>query len=143
MEEADTTKTAQMEHCFYEGTGFQPVSSFKEWQIAYLNDTSILRHGAVNYMERHFETDEAFILQNGSAILYLGGGAEEPRTITAVKMLRGHVYQVRQNIWHNVALFSGTSLLLVEQKGTGMGNSELFSLPPTRLIEVEDCPAII
>lgn len=135
--------TQQMEHCFYVGAGFQPVSSFKEWQIAYLNDTEILRHGAVNYMERHFETDEAFILLSGSAALYLGGGAKTPGVITATEMLRGHVYQVRQNIWHNVALLPGTSILLVEQKGTGIGNSELFSLPPERLTEAEDCAVIV
>ena len=48
--------------------------------------------------------------------------------IQAEVMASGKLYNVKQNTWHTVLLSRDASILIVENRDTGEGNSEFFQL---------------
>lgn len=43
-------------------------------------------------------------------------------------MERGKVYNIPQGLWHNTIMVPGTRMVLIEDPGTGMSNSEIYHL---------------
>jgi len=54
--------------------GYQPVIDFGAWRVAILNYLDEIHPARIDFMERHNETDEVFVLHKGRAILFLGEG---------------------------------------------------------------------
>ena len=53
----------------YDGIGYQKLFHFNDWRVAILNHISELNFPKeINYFQAHLETDEAFVLLEGSAI---------------------------------------------------------------------------
>ena len=72
----------------------------------------------ITYLERHNETDEVFILLEGSASLFMG---EDAREVVMEKFLS---YVVKKSAWHNIVVSEDARVLIVENKNTGKHNSE-------------------
>ncbi len=58
----------------YSGPGYQPVIDFQTWRVAILNYIDEIHPAKINFMERHNETAEVFVLIKGKGILFLGRG---------------------------------------------------------------------
>lgn len=110
----------------YDKEGFAPVMSFEDWRVAFLNDTIVLKEENITYLERHLQTDEVFVLLQGSADLFVA--QEAPLNIYRIKMKLGHVYQIKKNVLHNITMKNEAKVLLVEKEGTGKENSEFISI---------------
>ena len=87
-----------------------------------------LRQAVLEWMERHTQTDEVFVLLEGWATLLIGGNQGKIDNIQAVGMASGKIYNVKQNTWHSALLSRDALILIVENRDTGEGNSELFQL---------------
>ena len=87
------------------------------------NDKSLF-----NELERHNETDELFVLTAGACSLVYADGADWEIKFGAVSMERGKVYNIPQGLWHNTITVPGTRMVLIEDPGTGMSNSEIYHL---------------
>jgi ureidoglycolate hydrolase len=119
-----------LEICEFTGIGYQPIIDFSEWRVAILNYIDEIHPENIEKMERHNETDEVFVLMKGQGILFLGEGQECAVKIHSQVLESGKVYNVKRSVWHSVVLSLDGSVLIVENRNTGMENSSYFSLDP-------------
>lgn len=104
----------------YTGEGFAPLISYGAWRVAICN---ALADEALFALQRHLETDEAFVLLAGTGAMLVAGGETEVEEAHWVTMEPLKVYNVRRNTWHAHQITAGSSLLIVENVDTGDANS--------------------
>ena len=112
----------------YHGEGYRPLIDFGSWRVAILRWEPGSRADQIECMERHTQTDEVFVLLKGWATLLIGGNQGKVDNIQAELMASGKLYNVKQNTWHSALLSRDASILIVENRDTGEGNSEFFRL---------------
>lgn len=112
----------------YHGKGYQPLIDFGSWRVAILRWEPGSRAEEIEFMERHTQTDEVFVLLEGWAALLIGGNQGKVDGIQAEVMAGEKLYNVRQNTWHTALLSRDASILIVENRDTGEDNSEFFQL---------------
>lgn len=100
------------------------IYSFGEWRIAATKywEGNLIENRKI--IERHNETDEVFILLEGSAVLYTAGNADEPGEFEFVKMEPFKAYGVQKGYWHAHALAENATVLIVENENTSRENSD-------------------
>jgi len=93
----------------HEGQGYHPYLITPKWQVAQLNYAPEEELESIEKLDIHFETDEAFFLIGGEAVL-IGASIEhlEPEN-TVIDydfqiMKPGVLYNIPKNVWHNTAL---------------------------------------
>lgn len=94
--------------------GFKAVLEFEGWKIGLLRYSE--RFSEFKMIERHLETDEAFVLLEGEATLY-----EEENTY---KMEKCKVYNVKKGLWHHIVVSENATVLIVENSNTTTDNTE-------------------
>ncbi len=118
----------------YDGEGFQPLVVFESWRVAMLNDCpEKYRRETLEYVERHRETDEIFVLLSGECTLLIGGNGDAPAQLEALPMEPFKVYNVRKGVWHNLLGQPGMRLFLVENADVSLENSDRFTVTPDML----------
>lgn len=110
-------------------TGFQTLVNYGSWRVAAARFHPGEKPGRPDSLSRHLETDEVFVLLNGSCTLYIGGTGECPATVSMVEMEPGSVYNIRKGTWHARTLTPETLVLIVENRMTGDFNSETAAFP--------------
>lgn len=103
--------------------GFAGLWTYGQWKIAMMNDAPHLRYEALGSISKHLCTDEAFVLLEGSATMYIGDGDDEVGSITRFDYEKGKLYVVAKGTWHQIRTYPGTKLLIVEQADTSPDNS--------------------
>lgn len=106
----------------YTGESYQTAMAFGHWKIAYLNHADYFSEETLARVERHNETDEAFILLEGEATLVVGTKAHR------IPMERYKIYNVPKGVWHHILTVAGTRVLIVENEDTGELNSDFYDL---------------
>ncbi len=96
------------------GEDFKAVLEFEGWKIGLLRYSD--RFSDFKIMERHLQTDEAFVLLEGEATLY-----EEENTY---KMEKCKVYNVKKGLWHHIVVSEDATVLVVENSNTTKDNTE-------------------
>lgn len=114
----------------YSEPGYQPVIDFDAWRVAILNFLDEIQPERIDFMERHNETDEVFVMLRGSGILFLGEGKTGVEKIHPQVMEYGKIYNVKRSVWHTVVLSLDGSVLIVENRNTSRDNSDYCSLLP-------------
>lgn len=102
----------------YNGEGYNPTFKFDTWIVAYLNYAPRFDRKTLEYLERHNETDEVFILLEGAATLLIGENGEE------VVMDKFKQYVVKKGEWHNIIVSRDAKVIVVENSNTSKQNSE-------------------
>ena len=103
-----------MESITYTGDGWKIMKEFEGWKIGYLRYNE--RFSKFAEMERHLETDEVFVLLEGTAILYV-----ESET---VEMKKGTLYTASKGEWHHIIVSKDAAVLVVENSNTSKENTE-------------------
>lgn len=103
-----------MEIYDFDGEDFKAVMQFEGWKIGLLRHSD--RFSKIEIMERHNETDEAFVLLEGDATLYV----EED----SVKMEKCKVYNVKKGEWHHITVSCDATVLVVENSNTSRENTD-------------------
>jgi ureidoglycolate hydrolase len=112
-----------------EAEGMQRVVESGGWVIGIKNYKLANDREHFDYVERHFLTDEAFVLLQGECTLLVDVSALNDRTdIRPLRMEAGQVYCVHKGIWHNMIMSKDAKLILVENSDTSSANSELYTL---------------
>ena len=106
----------------YKNDNYMTVMRYGAWRIAYLNNGDKFFEKNFQRIERHLQTDEAFILLEGEATLIIG---EE---LNRIKMEPHKVYNVPKGVWHHIFTGEGTRVVIVENEDTGADNSEYMSV---------------
>jgi ureidoglycolate hydrolase len=112
----------------HKGEGYKPLIDYGSWRVAILRWGPGSRAESIEFLERHTQTDEVFVLLQGWASLFIGGNREMVDEIQEEIMARGKLYNIKQNTWHTALLSRDASILIVENRDTGQGNSEYFQL---------------
>ncbi len=103
-----------MEILSYSGENFSVAMQFEGWKIG------ILRYGdkfdKYAFNERHLLTDEAFVLLEGSAVLYEN---ETPYVMEKCK-----IYNIKKGVWHHIIVKPETTVLVIENSNTSPENTE-------------------
>lgn len=112
----------------YSGEGYQPLIDFGTWRVAILRWEEASLPENIESMERHTQTDEVFVLLEGQATLILMSNSMTEDGIHPVNLEACKLYNVKQNVWHTVMLSRDASILIVENRDTGVDNTEFFHL---------------
>ena len=112
----------------YTGEGYQPVIDFESWRVAILNFIEEIHPEKIDFVERHNETDEVFLLLHGRGILFLGEGEVQIEKIHPVVLESGKLYNVKRGVWHTTVLSRDGSVLNVENQDTTRENTNYLPL---------------
>ena len=125
----------------YSQEGYRPLIDYGEWRVAVLNYCEELLPENIDKMQKHNQTDEVFVLLKGSCTLYLAEGEDEIKNIYAQKMEPFKLYNVKKSVWHTHSLSSDGSVLIVENRNTGLDNSPEIQLSPAereKIVELSE-----
>ena len=103
----------------YEGEGYKPVVVFESWRVAVIRYAD--RFSEVFTIEKHFETDEVFVLVEGDATLWVKEDNED--ALIPVKMEIGKIYNVKKGVWHHITVSKDALVLVIENQNTGADNT--------------------
>lgn len=106
-----------------EKAGYSPVWDYESWRVAMTLDTPEMHRDRITTIAKHLETDEAFILLEGNANLYIGDGGDEVGKLTKYQMEPGKLYVVHPSTWHVTETLAGCRILIVENRNTGDANT--------------------
>lgn len=112
----------------YTGEAMKRVYENVKWTIGVKNWKPGSDPGMIDCLERHNETDELFVLVEGSCVLVYAEEAESGLQFGSVKMEPGAVYNIPQSLWHNAITSKDAKLIVMEDVSTGMNNSDMLTL---------------
>jgi len=113
---------SQLEITEYNGPGYKPLVDSGGWRVAVVNYMPKLELSRLDFLERHLETDEVFVLLQGEAGLLIG------QERLQVPLEIGKICNVKRGIWHRVYMTPGAKVLIVENTDTEPHNTEYHRL---------------
>jgi ureidoglycolate hydrolase len=113
----------------YNGGGYQPLIDHGTWRVAVLRWEQSMLPEKLEFMERHTQTDEVFVLLKGQATLILGDSELRAESTYQQAMEPEKLYNVKRNAWHTIVLSLDASILIVENQDTGEINTEYCRIP--------------
>lgn len=108
--------------------GYNPFLIREQWQVAILNYAPEESLEAIDKLDVHFETDEVFVLQQGQAVLIAASIEDSKLNFQAIDMLPQVVYNIPANVWHKIAMQPCSSVLILENQETHVGDFEFYPL---------------
>lgn len=112
----------------HEGDGYNPLLIGPKWQMALLNYASSEDVMNLTSLDVHFQTDEAFVLLAGHAVLIAATIEDGKVTYEMVNMEQGIMYNIPKDMWHKIATEPGACVLIVEDANTHEGDFEFYHL---------------
>ncbi|HQY92695.1 hypothetical protein [Caldilinea sp.] len=110
---------------------YQSVLTFSGWKVAMLRCFEIVAPENFTRVERHWNTNEVFILTAGEADLILFDDADgTPTQSFVIAMQHSVAYNVRQSIWHHVIMSPDAHVILIEREETGPATTDYYALAP-------------
>lgn len=103
-----------MEITEFTGEDFKVVKKTESWKIGFLRYSD--RFADFGVLERHMETEESFILMEGSAVLY--------EDFQSYDMEKGKVYSISKGVWHHIVVSKDATVIVVENADTSLENTE-------------------
>lgn len=103
-----------MEIFDYEGEDFKAVMQFEGWKIGFLRYSE--RFSDFKILERHTQTDEAFVLLEGDAVIY--------ENTESVKMEKRKLYNIKKGTWHHIVVSRDATVMVIENSNTSKENTE-------------------
>ncbi|MFN3333853.1 MAG: hypothetical protein ACK47M_15200 [Caldilinea sp.] len=116
---------------------YRPVLSFDGWKVAMLRYCDVVAPETFHRVERHWNTNEVFILTAGRADLILLDEADGAPTKSHVIPMQPNVaYNVRQSVWHHVVMSLDAHIVLIERAETGPATTDYVALAPDMILAV-------
>jgi mannose-6-phosphate isomerase-like protein (cupin superfamily) len=117
-----------IEEYTHTGQGYNPFLIREKWQIAQLNYEPAYAPDALRKLDVHHKTDEAFILLQGEAVLIAASINGKGVELELSKMKPNVLYNIPKGCWHNIALWKGAKVLIIEDENTHLGDFEFYYL---------------
>lgn len=117
-----------IEQYYTEANGYHPFLISKGWQVALLNYLPEQDVNAIVKVDRHLETDEAFVLIKGTAVLIEAVPGPDEFEFICLKMVAGVIYNVPAGMWHNIAMDSQAQVIIAEKNDTHLHDFEFAYL---------------
>ena len=107
---------------------YKPVLDFHGWKVAMLRYFDVVAPETFYRVERHWNTNEVFILTAGEADLIIFDGDEAPTEGYAFPMELNVAYDIQQSVWHHVVMSPDAHIILFERSETGLDTSDYAEL---------------
>ena len=121
----------------HEGRGYNPFLIKEGWQVAQLNYTPEQDLLNIDKMDRHLQTDEVFVLLQGTAILIGAHLLDETFQFDCVRMKAGVTYNIPTGVWHNIVMTPGAEVIIFEKDGTHLGDFEYRPLSENQKLDLQ------
>lgn len=112
----------------HESQGYNPFLINDRWQVAQLNHAPEEELNAIERLDIHFHTEEVFLLIEGIAVLIAANLTKGKIKYDLQIMKPGITYNIPKNMWHNIAMYQGSKVLIVEDAYTHKGDYEFHYL---------------
>lgn len=112
----------------FAGEGMNRVFENEKWTVGIKNWKPANDVSGINCLERHNETDELFVLTEGSCTLIYANESDGKLVFDSVKMEKNKVYNIPATLWHNTVTNRDTKMILIEDSNTSMENSDILEL---------------
>jgi hypothetical protein len=113
-----------LEKYFHSGSGYNPHLIRDGWQLAQLNYAAEQAPSVIDRVERHVQSDEAFVLCKGSAMLVTAVSESDILRFEVCRMTPFVTYNVPKGTWHNIAMTPDDIVLIVERSNTHLQDVE-------------------
>jgi len=117
-----------IEKYHHEGEGYNPFLIREGWQVAQLNYMPGQGIDDIQKIDIHFETDEAFVLVAGKAVLIAAEKEGDNVSFEMISMKQGVVYNIPKDVWHNIAMLADAQVIIVEKDNTHLGDYDFYYL---------------
>lgn len=110
----------------YEGEGYSVVQESGSWKIAIMNYSDRFSLLKPIILEKHFCTDECFVLLKGTVELLTIPGddpADKRSKLEKMTLLPDHVTCVEKGTWHHLLASKDSKVIVFENKDTSMKNT--------------------
>lgn len=108
---------------------YQPVLDFHGWKVAMLRHFDVVAPETFYRVERHWNTNEVFILSAGQADLIICEGDAKPTTAHVFPMQLNVAYNIQQSVWHHVVMSPDAHIILFERSETSLETTDYAELP--------------
>ena len=105
-------------------SGFDAIIKNESFKCAFITLSPAYAFGSVEEMKRHNETDEIFILLNGSAVMLIYEGG----IFTEYPLAKSAAYNVHAGTWHYLAVSEDALVFVTENANTDSANSDIIKL---------------
>jgi endo-1,4-beta-D-glucanase Y len=121
-----------------EGDGYHPFLIRDGWQVAQLNYQEEQHINNIKKLDVHLQTDEVFVLTKGVSVL-IAANIEEGEPVFELELMEQHkVYNIPQDMWHNIAMEKGSEVIIIEKSNTHISDFEFFELSKEKQIELKE-----
>ena len=121
-----------------EGDGYHPFLIRDGWQVAQLNYQEEQHINNIKKLDVHLKTDEVFVLTKGVSVL-IAAKIEEGEPVFELELMKQHkVYNIPQDMWHNIAMEKGSEVIIIEKSNTHISDFEFFELSKEKQIELKE-----
>jgi mannose-6-phosphate isomerase-like protein (cupin superfamily) len=121
-------KNQLIEEYPHEGEGYDPCLIREPWQAALLNYAPEQGLERMEKMEKHAQTDEVFVLLQGSAVLIAAEMAGDTVRFETKRLEKGIIYNIPKEVWHNIAMAGDARIFICENAGTHLNDCTYFPL---------------
>lgn len=108
----------------YEGIGYKPILTCRDWRVAILNYHEELLVQNINNFQQHSLTDEAFVLLKGKCTLFVADD-EKIENVHGIDMEPYKLYNIKKGVYHTHTLSEDAMVLIVEADDTCDDNSPM------------------
>ncbi len=116
---------------------YKPVLDFHGWKVAMLRHFDVVSPATFYRVERHWNTNEIFILTAGRADLIILEGDERPTRPYIFPMKLNVAYNIQQSIWHHVVMSPDAHIILFERSETGLETTDYAELVPELIEQIK------
>jgi len=102
---------------------FQKLLVFENWAVCSLKSFDFTHENNLNRVECHLETDEIFILTNGSANLYIYTDSEDLNNPEIINLIKHQPILVSKLTWHAITMTPESTVIIIEKDNTCRENS--------------------
>ena len=121
-----------------EGDGYHPFLIREGWQVAQLNYQEEQHIDNIKKLDVHLETDEVFVLTKGNSVL-IAAKIEDGEPVFELQLMEQQkVYNIPQDMWHNIAMEEGSEVIIIEKSNTHISDFEFFPLSNEKQIELKE-----
>ncbi|NDJ52244.1 MAG: hypothetical protein GYB68_04055 [Chloroflexi bacterium] len=117
---------------------YQPVLDFHGWKVAMLRHFDIVDPETFYRVERHWNTNEVFLLTAGQADLIIFEGDDQPGDAYYVFPMELNVaYDIGQSVWHHVVMSEDAHIVLFERSETGLETTDYAEIAPDVVAKIK------
>ncbi len=116
----------------FSNNGFCKIEKNEHFICAFITHSEAYSEGKVKVMKRHNDTDEVFVLLEGSATLFTREKTGEECVVTP--LLNNTAYTVKASTWHHLAVSKDAVVFVTESGALDPKNTDTADVSSENII---------